>query len=259
MNNENQMIHVLPFDKERLSFLRDVKIIVYATSIDTIGDEYKESLHDKEVIAMVVNMPLTSISDVQWSERWEPIPLIIKAYNVGDYYNVLRHLTLIRKLNVRIFLSNSWENVFSDLKFLASLGIDCGLTMDGCRMNDEKLLDFSSYYYLSQGRHATVEPFEFILRHLRDEQNIDFSTIYFTHPLLFIQDDMNVADKMNTYYSHFMNLDECAICPAFKICNHNMQNILDCCSSTMNEIFEMAEIKYKINNQVNPQKTICQL
>lgn len=152
---------------------------------------------------------------------------------------------------------------------MSSLGVDCGISLEpDSKIEDDKLLDLASYYYMSPAPHATMEPFEFILRHLRDENNESFDNIYFNTPLLYTEISTetdvegfedNFKLKLENYYNHFMQLDDCAKCPAFKICNRKMSTILSSCSETMNEIYEYAEMRQNMNDNHQSPKTICQL
>jgi hypothetical protein len=121
---------------------------------------------------------------------------------------------------------------------------------------------------MSPAPHATIEPFEFILRHMSDEDNKNFDSIYFKDSLIYteigsetcresFEDDFKL--KLDTYYNHFMKLDDCSKCPAFKICNKKMSLILSSCMETMNEIYEYAEMRQNLNNNQQSPKTICQL
>lgn len=258
-------IRIVKYDHDLLSRIRDEKIIVVTDSINNLELQYKDSLHDKEVIAMVIKMPYLTIAQLELDPNWETIPIVIYAYNVGSYDSILRNISLFKRMNMRIYLSGDCEDVFTDLKFLSSLGIDCGLDLTSCNtIYDDKLLDFASYYYLSQGKHASVEPFEFILKHINDDENKNFSQVFFNDPLLFISDLEDNAQsvlnkKLDSYYSHFINLDDCAKCAAFKICDYNMQHKLNNCSATMSDLFEMAELRSKLDIQYNTSKTVCQL
>jgi hypothetical protein len=120
--------------------------------------------------------------------------------------------------------------------------------------------------------HATIEPFEYILRHISDEANVNFNEVYFrdefTYKYLSTIDDLKVLQmeefndseyKIKNYYSHFLQLDNCSKCPAFKICNKQMQKCLYDCQKTMNEIYELAELRNELNNNNVKNKTVCQL
>lgn len=264
-------IIVIDYDEQILRNLNNRHIIVCADTLDHIEHKFAESRHNNMVMAMCVNLPYTSISQIEFKKEWEQIPLIIYAYNIGDYNTFFSKVDLIRMLNIRLFLCNDNSSIYTDLKIMASLGIDCGLLMGKeIIMNDESFLDLASYYYMSQALHATIEPFDYILKHLMDEKSDDFRNVYFDNPLLFTHinsindikleeignDDISL--KLETYYQHFIDLDNCSKCSAFKICDKHMQNKLSECQNTMNEVYEYAELRNEMNKQNNP-KTVCQL
>lgn len=263
---------ILNYDTDLLKSLKDQKIIVNIDTLDSLESKYTEANRSNHVIAFVVSLPYTSVSQIDIKEEWSQIPLIIRAHNIGNYDLFFHKVNAIKHLNARIFLSSKSQTVFTDLKILSSLGIDCGIQIeDNVKIDDEKLLDLASYYYMSPVRHATIEPFEFILRHLRDESNESFSTVYFENQLQFLKissaEDVVLEEseekefdvKMDTYYKHFMELDNCSKCPAFKICNRQMESKLNACSVTMNEIYEYAELRNDMNNNQDTPKTVCQL
>lgn len=265
-------IPVIEYDEELLKAVKNCQIVVKTDSLEQIEYKYSEAQRNNSVVAMCVQLPYASISQIDFRKEWSQIPLIINAFNIGDYDLFMFKVDIIRSLNVRIFLSNEADSVFTDLKVMASIGIDCGLYMeDTVKMNKDSFLDLASYYYMSPVPHATIEPFEFILRHLTEDRNEGFESVYFENPLQFIkatsaedidQIDMegqdSLATKLDVYYKHFMDLDVCSKCPAFKICDRRMISKLDDCQNAMNEVFEYAELRNNLNHQ-NNQKTVCQL
>lgn len=265
-------IVVLDYNEKLIKAIKDCRIVVKTDSLEQIECKYAEAQRNNSVVAMCVQLPYTSISQIDFKEEWTQIPLIIYAFNIGNYDLFFSKICMYRSLNVRIFLSSEADTVFTDLKILASLGIDCGLYMEcDIKMNDDSFLDLASYYFISPVAHATIEPFEFILRHLSDEKNEGFESVFFENPLQFVKvvsvedlDQMDLEEekilstKMDVYYKHFMDLDDCSKCPAFKICDRKMANKLDDCQNTMNEVFEYAELRNNLNYQ-NNQKTVCQL
>lgn len=259
----------LKYDLNTLKSLKNRQIVVYTDTLESLEHQYAEAKRNNSVMAFVVSLPYTSVSQIEFKEEWAEIPLIIFAYNIGDYDNFFFKVNAIRHLNIRIYLSCTSSTVFSDLKILSSMGVDCGIQFDAVeKIEDDKLLDLASYYYMSPAPHATIEPFEFILRHLSDEDNASFDSIYFKDPLLYsevgAETDVesfedNFKLKLQNYYNHFMQLDDCSKCPAFKICNRKMSAILSSCSETMNEIYEYAEMRQNMNDNIQSPKTICQL
>ena len=262
---------LLKYDDVLLKSIRNRQIVVVVDSLDSIMSQFVESARANNVVSMVAELPYVSLSQIEFQKEWADIPLIIKCYNIGDYDIFLAKVNAIKRLNCRIYLSGLSKTVYTDLKIMASIGVDCGICLnEDVNIDDEKLLDLASYYYMSPGQHATIEPFEYILRHMPEEQNNSFDTIYFDNPLMYVSlnsleeiDNIDIENdfklKVDNYYKHFMDIDECSKCPAFRICNKKMQTKLNQCSNTMNEIFEYAELCNEVNNNKCKQKTICQL
>lgn len=260
---------LLKYDLELLKSLKNRQIVVYTDTLDSLEHQYAEAKRNNRVTAFVATLPYSSVSQIEFKEEWAEIPLIIFAYNIGDYNQFFVKVDTIRRLDARIYLSSTSLTVFTDLKIMSSMGVDCGILFDAdVKIEDDKLLDLASYYYMSPAPHATIEPFEFILRHLRDESNESFDSIYFKNPLRYANagtesDIENFEDnfdlRLHNYYTHFMQLDDCSKCPAFKICNRKMSDILSSCSEIMNEIYEYAEIRQNMNDNNQSPKMICQL
>lgn len=263
---------VIKYDECLLKSLKDQHIIVFIDSLEQLEYKYSEAKRDNHVVLMCANLPYTSLSQIEFSNNWDKIPLHIYSYNIGNYDLFFSKINTIRSLDVRLFVSNETESACTDLKIMASLGIDCGLQMKpGVIMDDDSFLDLASYYYMSPVPHATMEPFNYILRHLTEEASNGFNSVYFDNPVYFahiasVEDYEKQEEEENNffkfrlkdYYQHFLDLDECAKCPAFKICDRNMSDKLKDCKTTMNEIYEYAEMQENLNNRNTP-KLICQL
>ena len=157
---------------------------------------------------------------------------------------------------------------------MASTGVDCGMWIES-PLNDEKFMDLASYNYISPVRHASIEPFDNILKNLYSENHETFDAVYFKDGTKFIQIDkdtdlsfldmseeeefeQNVQCKMESHYSHFMELDKCSKCQAFKICNHKLEELLTNCEDTMEEVYEYSEMRHGMDTN-NSHKTVCQL
>ena len=266
-------ILVMEYNEDLLRSLKGQRVVVQINTLEQLESRYSESQRNNEVVAMCVRLPFTSISQIDFKQDWSQIPLIIYAFNIGNYDSFFRKVNLIRSLDLRIYLSNESETSYTDLKVMSSLGVDCGLYMaPGKKMSDDSFLDLASYYFMSPVPHATIEPFEHILRHLDVEKSEGFKSVFFEDPLKFtlissldIFDecehnniDNDFAIKIKEHYQHFIDLDECAKCPAFKICDKQMFQKLNECQKTMNEVYEYAELRNSINSK-QETKIICQL
>lgn len=279
---------IFNFSEEMCGKFSGERLVPRITSPDILIGAYRASLAANNVECIWLDTPYSSLSDILWDAEWESVPIILCAYNVGDVYRVVREIDAIRRLNIRIYLSTDSDTCFTDLKILSSLGIDCGLRFGSTQVDDEKFMDLASYFYLSPVPHASIEPFEYIARNLNNEQNINFSSVYFRDHLkyLYVDENLNLAYsfeelksnkflgnleslkgidfneeihcKITDYYQHFMQLDTCSKCASFKICNKDMERHFSNCQEVFSVIYEYAEIRQANNNSPNA-KTICQL
>lgn len=267
-------ILVLEYEEELLSKLKNKKLVVKTNSFENIEQIYGDSCRNNDVVAMFIQQPFASVSQICFNPGWENIPIILKVYSLGDYHNFMSMVNDIRHLNIRIYLSSKSDKSYTDLKIMASMGVDCGIWIDGT-LDDEKFMDLASYNYISPVRHASIEPFDNILRNLYSEDHSTFDSIYFEERTKFLEVDSttdlslldccsdddfehDVQAKMESHYKHFMELDKCSKCQAFKICNHKLMNNLVDCDQTMEEIYEYAEIRNGMDINEST-KTVCQL
>lgn len=178
------------------------------------------------------------LSDVDFDESWREYHGDLKVRGLGDLITVLHQTVWLRGLDLRVYLSNDRKENYAYLKILASLGVNCGLWLSEITpICDESFVDLASYYFMSPVPHAQIEPFEYIISNVNDEKNIRVLDLY--APLT-IAENLEAASqtRINVYYRHFMELDKCSKCKAFRICCGCMENILSDCEQTMSEVLE---------------------
>lgn len=247
--------------------------------VASLMQNYLSCQQHNHVDVFVLDMPLSSLSQIDFNEMWEEInsPLVLIVYNIGDLDFVFHRLELLKRLEMRIFLSSAFKDNFYGLKILSSLGVDCGLYIQkGKPINDELLIDLASYYYMSPVPHAKIEPFDYIATRITDEKNLSFNHVYFRDDncYIFIDEELklyssetdkyicllseydeekeyerSVLQKMNMYYSHFLDLDKCSKCNAFRICSGVMDGMLVNCEGTMSACLEDCLAFQKIQKQ----------
>jgi len=177
----------------------------------------------------------------------------VKVEGIGDLMKVLLNIDSLRRLGICIYLPADDDTNYSSLKILSSLGVDCGLWIEeNMKIKDELFLDLASYYYASPAPHARIEPFEYIISHINDEMNIKPIDLYSS--LIGTYNGQASFDiLLNTYYNHFIELDMCSKCKAFRICCGCLENNFSECERTMNEVLEYIVIRTRFYN-----KNICQ-
>lgn len=249
-------ILVVDYNVDNLHLLKGERLIIRISTLDDIIVTYSEVALANEIVALMCDIPYGAISQIDFKEGWCNIPIIVKLFNIGDYDVLLHKLDIIRSLNIKFYLSNVSNTIYTDLKFLASLNIECGIMFeDNVTMRDDDFLDLASYYYMSPVPHASIEPFAYILSHLRDESYINLEEVYFEN-ISEISHDFQT--KYLNFYKHFMELDECSKCTAFKVCDKKMKERLGDCKAVMNEIYELAEIRSELKTNKYNTEHLCQ-
>ena len=254
-------------------------IVVIFHDVASLMQNYLSCQQQNHVDAFLLDMPLSSLSQIDFNEMWEEInsPLVLRVYNIGDLDSVFHRLELLKKLEMRVFLSSTFEDNYYGLKILSSLGVDCGLHIQhGKPISDELLTDLASYYYMSPVPHAKIEPFDYIATRITDEKNLSFNHVYFKDDsyYTFLDEELklhssetckyicllseydeekeyeqSVSQKMDTYYSHFLDLDKCSKCNAFRICSGMMDGLLANCEETMSACLEDCLVLHKMQKQ----------
>ena len=254
-------------------------IVVRFHDVASLMQNYLSCQQRNHVDAFMLDMPLSSLSQIDFNEIWEEInsPLVLRVYNIGDLDSVFHRLELLKKLEMRIFLSSTFKDNYYGLKILSSLGIDCRLYIQNEKpIIDELLIDLASYYYMSPVPHAKIEPFDYIATRITGEKNLSFNHVYFKDDncYIFVDEELklyssetgkyicplseydeekeyeqSVSQKMDTYYSHFLDLDKCSKCNAFRICSGMMHGLLANCEETMSACLEDCLVFQKMQKQ----------
>lgn len=205
--------------------------------------------HEVHLHAIRLNVvgPLTS-APFDWNEL-QDAPLAIYPSKLGPKSQLWDLAPMLKRMNVRIFLSTIDSDSPTDLHLLSSLGIACGLEFGDGPLPWGKVNDLMHYAIYSQTDHAPIEPFSYIATHYRSNRFTDFDSVYFSSPARFVYIDADwhvalsradlksgnfvgdgpaaLADvtgskayaAWRTRWQELMLQDAaCAYCPAFRIC-----------------------------------------
>ena len=192
----------------------------------------------------------TSLSDINFDADWQEKVNEIKVGGLGDMIAVFNKVDLLRKLNIRVYLPCDKLESYSHLKILASLGVDCGLWIDeDSHIFDECFIDLASYTYIAPVPHARIEPFEYIITHIDDERNIRPLDLYCNRDTSIDIEKDAFQYRMSNYYNHFMDLDKCSKCKAFRICCGCMESKMTDCEKSMSEVLEYVVCGYRLRKE----------
>lgn len=87
-------------------------IVVRFHDVASLMQNYLSCQQRNHVDASMLDMPLSSLSQIDFNEIWEEInsPLVLRVYNIGDLDSVFHRLELLKKLEMRIFLSSTFKD-----------------------------------------------------------------------------------------------------------------------------------------------------
>jgi hypothetical protein len=266
-------ILVCPFDEKLLGKLKRWKIVIHTNDLNAIKHVSKEAgkSNDLHVIKIQTEQPLSAIF---FKEEWEDLPLAIYSKDFGEYKDLLSQLKRIRNSNVRIFLSSQHDFNYTGLRILSSLNINCGIYFNGGPLNWDLMNDLMHYAIYGRARHATVEPFDWLASHYDPTEYIDYNIVYFNNPTKYlhinekeqialtetdllngnfieegiesldnIYENSKYVDFINFRYDIMLQMNECAFCPAFRICLakfQNLKNKKDTCKAFFSDFLDAA-------------------
>lgn len=280
------MDHILvcPFNEKLLSKLKQRAIVINTNDFNIISYINKKLNNSNKLHAIKVQTE-KPLSDITFQEEWVNIPLIINSPQFGEYKDLLYQLNLIRKLNIRIFLSSQHDLNFTSLRILSSLNIACGLYFSEEPPNWDSLNDLMHYSIYSNTRHAPIEPFDYIVSNYQPTEYTDYSFVYFNNPTKYlhvnereqialtaedllngiyidegvksldsIYENKNYIDFVNSRFEIMLQMNECAFCPAFRICLAKfpaLQNKAETCKIFFSDFLDAADYAFSKRNKGN--------
>jgi hypothetical protein len=280
------MDHILvcPFNEKLLRRIRQRAIVINTKDFNIIRYINKE-LDDSNKLHAIKIQTEKPLTEIIFQEEWENIPLAIYSPEFGEYKKLLHQLHLIRKLNVRIFLSSQHESNFTGLRILSSLNIACGLYFDEEANNWDSINDLMHYAIYTNAAHAPIEPFNWITLNYQPTEYIDYSVVYFNDPTKYIHIDergqialtaedlakgnyidqgiislnsihknKKIIQAENSRYEIMLQMNECAFCRAFRICLakfHSIRNKDQTCKIFFSDLMDAADYALSKRNKVN--------
>jgi len=244
------MDHILvcPFNEKLLSRLKQRAVVINTKDFNIIRYINKELDNSNKLHAIRVQTD-KPLSEIHFHEEWGKIPLAVYSPEFGEFKNLLHQLNLIRKLNIRIFLSSQHEFNFTGLRILSSLQIACGLYFNEEPHNWDSINDLMHYAIYTKTTHAPIEPFHWVAINYQPSEYTDYSFVYFNNPTqyLHLNDQEQIAltaedlakgnfidqgikslDSIhknkkyihaeNVRYEIMLQMNDCSFCQAFRIC-----------------------------------------
>jgi hypothetical protein len=223
----------------------------------------------------IIHESKTPLDRLAPREDWEGIPLALFVPELGKFQDLAKKIPLLRKLNLRVYLSANRDDNLTALRVLSSIGIPgCALLDDGVS-NWEALSDLMTYALLGPAPHAPIEPFASIARHYDPRRYMEWGSACFDDPKrfrhlddegrvalsrrelrerVFIANDLDgmekpgacpeYAERLDPRRRFFLEDAPCARCEAFRVCLGRFAPEAENnggCSAFFTELMEVAE------------------
>jgi hypothetical protein len=285
----NSIKIICPFDQALISRFKDREIAVRVDDpslIPAAGRAIRES--GNRLMCVILDSG-KAVDQVQFHEEWIHLPIALMAPSLGAFRNLVKSIRLLRKLNLRIFLPYSGENL-TGTRIIASLGIPCCIILEDAEIDWEGLADLMTYTVLERVPHASIGPFSYILKHYKPDSYTEWGAAYFEDPAQFIHLDsggqvalsrrgllngkfighineleaaINAAreEKTRSRRKLFIENHPCSRCPSFKICLGRVMRDsanLRGCSGFFSEMVDAVELHREQNTMVR-ERPVWQL
>lgn len=276
-----EQILVTPYNEELLEKLKQKTLVVKTDDQDKIQLIHRGVSKHNKLHAIQLNSPI-ALSSITFKKEWKNIPLCVYSSEFGGFKNLIPKLDILNKLNIRIFLSSDLKENFTGIRILSSLGIACGLFFGDRPIDWESLNDLMHHAIYSQTNHAPIEPFSYVASNYDTSEYIDYSFVYFNNATRYLhlneQEQIALCNEdlinrdfistgvesiesiihkqeyeyhINSRYDVMLSMNECAFCPAFRICLGKFSEEDDKqngCQVFFSDFLDAAEHFYKRKN-----------
>jgi hypothetical protein len=116
-------IVVCPFNERILSHLQGQRLVVKVDNFDGISQAAQiisSSNNNLHCVLIDVKIPL---ADIPFHQNWKNIPLAFHVPDIGHFPLLADKLSVMRQLNLRVYLPIDREENYTNLRILSSLGI----------------------------------------------------------------------------------------------------------------------------------------
>lgn len=274
---------VVPPDKDLISKLDSQSLVPVIDSTEDIVlatemvDHYNAHLH---CLIICTRIPLTALD---YKEEWRNIPIALFTPSMGRFSKMVKHLPVLRQLNIRIYLPTATKENYADIRILSSLGIETAVVFQKDGLAWDLLIDLMSYAYFARATHAPIAPFDYMAARFHSHQRNDYSAVYFDDPRTYLHlnrdgrialtradllagrfitqdlDELETIEQNEAYQNYleawrafFLQPDGCAYCPGWRVClgkYSHTNNRENGCQKFISEFLDALEMKQSLQEK----------
>jgi len=260
-------------DEQILSQISNYKLVIKLKDISRLDNiENYVKKNNNSIYAIVIEIELLETLNLSFLKT-TTLPLILNIKKISNTYDILDNIDILRKKNIKIFLSSDYKENILNLQILSSLGCYCGFRFNNLDINWEALTDLMYYALIGRVKHGTIEPFQYIASSYKNTELTDFDTVYFNNIYKFIhinsQQELFLNDKMteeykinlnlnsldaignefnfkkikNNWHTFFYELNDCCTCAGWRICIGKFANYShkERCKTLFSEMIDIIE------------------
>ncbi len=183
----NDYTLVSSFDPQLINTFRNQTFVIETGDLEAVEDIYHQVTDHNGLLCVHVATDAV-LSTLPFQEKLKGIPIYLTCKALGDFRDFIKIKPLLLQLNIKVFFPAAYEENFTTVKILSSLGIHTGILLDP--RNDWDLAgDLMTYAIYNKASHAPVEPFNYALEHYDPMKLLTIDHIYFRDPEKFLYVD----------------------------------------------------------------------
>jgi len=261
---------ICPYDPSLIGDFCNREIAVQVDSPSLVCEAAGAVVNSANSLLCVILDSVDPVCAVSFEDQWKGIPILLMAPSVGEFRNVASVLPSLKKLNLRVCLPASNDNI-RDVRILSSVGVHCSIMFEGGNVDWDALSDLMTYALLARVFHATIDPFDYISRHYNSLTHLNWGGAFLDDPEKYfhLDKEKNVAlsssealakqfigriddvektespevqRRCDAWSLNFLENRVCATCDGFKLCMGRFlpkNGKADGCSAFFSEMIEI--------------------
>lgn len=244
----NEFICVVPYDEGLFGLLKGRKLVVRTSDVRDIPRITK--LVQENELHCIDLITDEELSEIDFEDGWGRFPLAVTVNSPGNITKLLYNIERLRECNLKIYFQPDRSFNYTAVQIIASLGITAGIRITPDKPADwDAANDLLHYAAYSQGSHAPVEPFDYVLTRYAPQEFTYMTTPFFENPLKYLHLNEKIetalserdiregrfvavgheelkgiatsdayTEALNAWQRLFLENSACSFCPAWRVC-----------------------------------------
>ncbi len=288
----NNHFIVCKYEGVQAEKVRNRSVVFIVDHLSQLPDIKEECLKNQIHIHCITFKTSKLLSDINFKEEWKEFPILIESPALGRVSNFLKMASVIRKLNIRFYLSTDNSNCYKDIRILSSLGFHCALIINGATADWDELTELMIYSVLTRVKHQAIDPFRYVENYYHPQNRTDYGAVYFNDPTRYLHltpegklsltpdksqeckehsidfeniDDIEYqsvyTDYLYDWQKFFLEPTTCACCKGWRICLGKFADSIRTnpgCQDFFGEFLDVVELEVQNNENKETKDMVWQ-